>query len=101
MMSTTLSICHPGVLVELRSRFAKKNYKTKLKSYLATSYNSPCEFLQFDAIPESLSAKDMRAKDYWGIPEPKTLRDISILAYFGQCCPNLGKHKSKLEDKYF
>ena len=96
MISTTLSTCHPGVLVELRSRFVKKNYKANLKTYLDTSHDSPCDFIQYDAIPESLSAKDMRAKNYWGIPEPKKLRDISILAYFGQCCPSLGKSLDKI-----
>ena len=85
MMSTVLTLSQPSVLVELRSRFAKKNYKTNLKSYLNQKCKSPCEYLQFNAIPESISAKDMRAKDLWGIPEPKKLRDISILAYFGQC----------------
>ena len=81
-MSTILSHSHPGVFVELRSRFPKKNYKMNFKSYLDKSCKSPCEFLQFNAIPESISAKDMRAKDLWGIPEPKKLRDINILSYF-------------------
>jgi len=80
-MSTVVTLSQPSVLVELRSRFAKKNYKTNLNQ----KCKSPCEYLQFNAVPESISAKDMRAKDFWGIPEPKKLRDISILAYFGQC----------------
>ena len=95
LMSKTLSVCRPTTVVELRSRFEKKNYRKKyLKNYvesLKSADSKGCDFLQFNAIPESLGAKDMRSKDLWGIPEPKKLRDISILAYFGQCCPKSGK----------
>ena len=95
-MSHVLRIFHPGTVVELRSRFVKKNYKTNLKNYLKQRKNScgnECEFFQISAIPESLDAKDMRAKGLWGIPEPKKLRDISILSYFGQCNPPAGKQR--------
>ena len=98
MMSTVLTLSQPSVLVELRSRFAKKNYKANLKSYLNQTCKSPCEYLQFNAIPESISAKDMRAKDLWGIPEPKKLRDISILAYFGQCA---GSGNKRIKYRYY
>ena len=96
MMSKILRIFHPGTVVELHSRFVKKNYKTNLGDYvknLTISSGNYCEFLQINAIPESLDAKDMRAKALWGIPDPKKLRDISILAYFGQCCPVVGKEQ--------
>ena len=87
-MSNTLRLFKPGTFVELRSRFQRKNYKTDLRRQVekarASSSNS-CEFFRFNAIPESLEAKNMRSKSLWGIPEPKKLRDISILAYFGQC----------------
>ena len=91
----------PTTVVELRSRFVNKNYKTNLRNHvenlkggsgnLTVTHTFNCQFLQFNAIPESLEAKNMRAKDLWGIPEPKMLRDISMLSYFGQCCPNAGK----------
>ena len=42
-----------------------------------------CNVLQFDAVPESLDAKNMGANDLWGIPEPAKLRDIVVLSYFG------------------
>ena len=93
-MSRALSLFRPTTVVELRSRFVKKNYKANLRNdaeNIKSSDGKCCDFLQFTAMPESLEAKDMRAKDLWGIPEPKKLRDISILAYFGQCCPNAGK----------
>ena len=96
MMSSVLSLSRPGVFVELRSRFAKKNYKINLKTHVDKSCQSQCEFLQFNAIPESISAKDMRAKDLWGIPEPKKLRDITILSYFGQCISGQGKCRNRL-----
>ena len=95
-MSQVLQIFHPGTVVELRSRFVKKNYKTNLENYvkqLKRSSGNECEFFQISAIPESLDAKDMRAKSLWGIPEPKKLRDISMLSYFGQCNPDAGKHR--------
>lgn len=95
-MSTVLSLSQPGVFVELRSRFAKKNFKINLKTHLDKSCQSQCEFLQFNAVPESISAKDMRAKDLWGIPEPKKLRDITILSYFGQCISGVGKCRCRL-----
>ena len=71
-----------------------KNYKTNLKNHvenLKSSNGNGCNYFQFTAMPESLEARDMRAKHLWGIPEPKKLRDISILTYLGQCCPNAGK----------
>ena len=90
MMSKVLVLFRPTTVVELRSRFVKKNYKANLKNHVKRLSNG-CEFFQFQAIPESLEAKNMRAKDLWGIPEPKKLRDISILAYLGQCSPHQGK----------
>ena len=99
-MSDVLRIFHPGIVVELRSRFVKKNYKTNLKNYvnqLKRSCGNDCEFFQISAIPESLDAKDMKAKGLWGIPEPKILRDISILSYFGQCNPAAGKRRKYIQ----
>ena len=72
----------------------KKNYKTNLEHYVKSLKHScriDCDFLQISAIPESLEAKNIRAKVLWGIPEPKKLRDISILSYFGQCSAPIGK----------
>ena len=94
IMSKTLLKFRATTVVELRSRFAKKNFKTDLRRQvqrLKTTDGVDCKVLQFNAIPESLDAKHMRAKDMWGIPEPKKLRDITILSYFGQCCPKAGK----------
>ena len=95
MMSKVLRIFRPGTVVELRSRSSKKNYKTNLEHYVKSLKHScriDCDFLQISAIPESLEAKNIRAKVLWGIPEPKKLRDISILSYFGQCSPHTGKN---------
>ena len=40
--------------------------------------------LEFQAVPESSSAKDMRSKDYWGLPDPKMLREVVMLSWLGK-----------------
>lgn len=98
----TIRYLQPTTLVQLHSRFHRKNYPYSLDHHtVATSRDcwdsSPAQthrlsysLLEFLAVPESMSAKDMRAKDYWGLPDPRTTREAVLLSYLGKAgwpCP--------------
>jgi len=92
----TIRYLQPTTLVQLHSRFHRKNYPYSLDhhtvassrdSWDSTPANSPrlsYSLLEFLAVPESISAKDMRAKDYWGLPDPRVTREAVILSYLGK-----------------
>jgi len=78
LIGQVISAVSPTTILEIRSRFPGKNYEVNFNSM-----SDKCNVLQFDAVPESLDAKNMGANDLWGIPEPAKLRDIVVLSYFG------------------
>jgi len=94
----TIRYLQPTTLVQLHSRFHRKNYPYSLDHHTvsssrdcwdSTSTNSPklsYSLLEFLAVPESMSAKDMRSKDYWGLPDPRTTREAVLLSYLGKTC---------------
>jgi len=88
-----IRLCQPTTVVQLLSRFPKKNYPRSLSSDYVSTTNSSWRksprnlsytLLEFQAVPERRWAKDMRSQDSWGIPEPKVLRDIQMLSWFGK-----------------
>ena len=84
LIQQTFAKVQPSTVIEIRSRFEKKNYPFRFESLQQVpGFN----VLAFEAMPESNEAKDMGVKDLWGIPEPAKLRDIVILSYFGQLYP--------------
>ena len=79
LLKKSLKLINPTNLVEVRSRFAKKNYECNFRDY--ASQNLPnCNVMSFEAVPESMNV-EMGVQDNWGIPEPYKLRDIVILSY--------------------
>jgi len=94
----TIRYLQPTTLVQLHSRFHRKNYPYSLDHHTvsssrdcwdSTSTNSPklsYSLLEFLAVPESMSAKDMRSKDYWGLPDPRITREAVLLSYLGKTC---------------
>jgi len=97
----TIRYLQPSTIVQLHSRFHRKNYPYSLdQNTVATSRDSwdstsrsqnlSYSLLEFLAVPESVSAKDMRSKDYWGLPDPRTTREAVILSSLGKAgwpCP--------------
>jgi len=87
-----IRLCKPTTLVQIFSRFPKKNYPRGLtsdyvnngKSYSRVSEHLTYNHLEFAAVPERSCAKDMRGQDSWGIPQPAVLRDIQTLSWFGK-----------------
>merc|ERR1719466_659987 len=57
-------------------------------STTCTSSHLSYSLLEFLAVPESASAKDMRSKDYWGLPDPRTTREAVLLSYLGKRWPS-------------
>jgi len=92
----TIRYIQPTTLVQLHSRFHRKNYPYSLDhnmvstsrdcwdSTTCTSSHLSYSLLEFLAVPESVSAKDMRSKDYWGLPDPRTTREAVLLSYLGK-----------------
>merc|ERR1719483_532011 len=92
----TIRYLQPTTLVQLHSRFHRKNYPYSLDhstvaaardswdSTSATPKRLSYSLLEFMAVPESVSAKDMRSKDYWGLPDPRTTREAVLLSYLGK-----------------
>lgn len=84
-LKSTLKVIQPTTVVEIRSRFVKKNYAVNLRNFLPGLHY---DFLQYDAMPESQEAKEMGGKDLWGIPEAYKLRDIVLLSHLGVSFPS-------------
>ncbi|XP_023343250.1 polynucleotide 5'-hydroxyl-kinase NOL9 [Eurytemora carolleeae] len=93
LTTDVIRLIRPSTVVQLYSRFSKKNFSCSLSSDYVSETNSswskipkPLRYslLEFSAVPESRSAKDMRSRDSWGIPEPGVLRDIQTLSWFGR-----------------
>lgn len=92
----TIRYLQPTTLVQLHSRFHRKNYPYSLDhntvstskdcwdSTPGTSHRLSYSLLEFLAVPESVSAKDMRSKDYWGLPDPRITREAVLLSYMGK-----------------
>eukprot|EP00092_Neocalanus_flemingeri_P043126 GFUD01047430.1.p2 GENE.GFUD01047430.1~~GFUD01047430.1.p2 ORF type:complete len:337 (-),score=83.91 GFUD01047430.1:77-1087(-) len=92
----TIRYLQPTTLVQLHSRFHRKNYPYSLDhntvansrdcwdSTTCSSHHLSYSLLEFLAVPESVSAKDMRSKDYWGLPDPRTTREAVLLSYLGK-----------------
>jgi len=86
----------PSTVVQLHSRFHRKNYPYSLdpstvdssrdcwESSASSNQRLSYNLLEFLAVPESLSAKDMRSKDYWGLPDPRLTREIVLLSFLGK-----------------
>lgn len=96
----TIRYSQPTTLVQLHSRFHRKNYPYSLDHrtvsnskdcWTSSNMSSPrlsYSLLEFLAVPESASAKDMRSKDYWGLPDPRTTREAVLLSYLGKRWPS-------------
>ena len=93
MLVDTIRMLEPTTVVQLNSRHKRKNFpfsltpetvgscregwRSKRKSL---SYN----LLEFPAVPESVTAQDMSSSDNWGLPEPRLLRELVLLAWLGR-----------------
>jgi hypothetical protein len=78
LLKKSVKLIQPTTFIEIKSRFAKKNYEISLSKVAGKA-----TFFTFQAIPESSEVKEMGVQDIWGIPEPYKLRDIVILSYLG------------------
>ena len=79
LLKETLKLMTPTTVIEIRSRFAKKNYECSLSDFITRNLSS-CNYMEFKAMPESLNVQ-MGGQDNWGIPEAYKLRDIVTLSY--------------------
>lgn len=82
LLKKTLTLVKPTTCVEIKSRFAKKNYECSIQDF-CSQYLPVCNYMSFEAMPEN-SSVEMTSQDNWGIPEPFKLRDIVILSYLEQ-----------------
>ena len=93
LLIDTLRLVKPTTTIQLHSRFHRKNLPYSLtpetvisstdswshsKSTFPLSYN----LLDFLAVPETLG-RDMRARDYWGLPNPRITREMVLLGALG------------------
>ena len=79
IMKETVRLFCPSTLVVLSSRHANKNYRLDFERLLPDR----CNLLTFAAMPESEDVK-MTQHDLWGIPEPRKLRDLVVLAFLAR-----------------
>ncbi|CAB4056619.1 GRC3 [Lepeophtheirus salmonis] len=65
--------------------FSPSNISSIRQNCWVTKPGVPLKYnvLTFKAVPESPNVKEMHSQDNWGIPEPKKLRAIVLLSYFG------------------
>jgi len=87
LMKQTFRKAKPSTVVEIRSRFDKKNFPVDFFEQRLGQQDRkqpPFNVLRMEAMPESEEAKDMGVKDIWGINQPAKLRDIVVLSHFGQ-----------------
>ena len=82
IMKETLRLFCPSTLVVLSSRHANKNYRLDFERLCPDR----CNLLTFSAMPESEDVK-MTHHDLWGIPEPRKLRDLMVLAFLARFPP--------------
>merc|ERR1739838_1243441 len=79
LLKETLKLIHPTTVIEIKSRFAKKNYECSIGNFVSKNLSN-CNFMTFKAMPESLNVQ-MGGSDNWGIPEAYKLRDIVTLSF--------------------
>ncbi|XP_040577007.1 uncharacterized protein [Lepeophtheirus salmonis] len=93
-MVDIIRLFEPTTIVNIQSRFPKKNFELDFSPSNISSIRQNCwvtkpgvplkyNVLTFKAVPESPNVKEMHSQDNWGIPEPKKLRAIVLLSYFG------------------
>lgn len=88
IMKETVRLFCPSTLVVLSSRHANKNYDLDFERLCPDR----CNLLTFAAMPESEDVK-MTQHDLWGIPEPRKLRDLLVLAFLASFPPLSGDCK--------
>lgn len=95
LLVDTIRLLQPSTVVQLYSRFHRKNYPFSLTQETVTStrdtwskvgLTSPLHYnlLEFLAVPESRKARDMRTKDYWGLPDPRMTREMVVVSALGK-----------------
>lgn len=95
LLIDTIRLLQPSTVVQLYSRFHRKNYPFSLTQETVTStrdswskveVTSPLHYnlLEFLAVPESRKARDMRTKDYWGLPDPRMTREMVVVSALGK-----------------
>ena len=95
LLVDTIRLLLPTTTVQLHSRFHRKNYpfslapdtvSSCLDSWAGLPPAAPLAYnlLEFLAVPESLTARDMRTRDYWGLPDPRLTRELVLLAAIGK-----------------
>ena len=93
LLVDTIRLLQPTTVVQLHSKYQRKNFPYSLTPETVgscrDSWRSPRTRLSYNllelvAVPESSTAKDMRSKDNWGLPEPRLLRDLVMLAWLGR-----------------
>ena len=93
LLIDTLRLVKPTTIIQLHSRFHRKNFPYSLTPEAVMSSNDswtnskvsvPLSFnlLDFLAVPETLG-RDMRARDYWGLPDPRLTREMVVLGALG------------------
>jgi len=100
LLIDTLRLVQPTTTIQLHSRFHRKNFPYSLTpeavmsskdSWTHTKAAVPLSFnlLDFLAVPETLG-RDMRARDYWGLPDPRLTREMVVLGALGRMGGLLG-----------
>lgn len=93
LMKDVIQLCEPTTVVQIHSRFHRKNFPVSLSpDYISSQGNCwrrqtktiNFSLLEFLAVPERHNAKDMRSKDSWGMPDPRTARELQLLAWLGR-----------------
>ena len=93
MLVDAIRLLEPSTVVQLQSRYRRKNFPFPLtdeavggcrEGWRSRKKRLSYNLLEFPAVPESVTALDMRSGDNWGLPEPRQLRDLLVLAWLGR-----------------
>lgn len=93
LLVDTIRLLQPTTVVQLHSKYQRKNFAFSLTpdtvgscrdSWRCPKTRLGYNLLELMAVPESSTAKDMRSKDNWGLPEPRMLRDLVMLSWLGR-----------------
>ena len=93
LLVDTIRLLQPTTVVQLHSKYQRKNFPYSLTpetvgscrdSWRSSRTRLNYNLLELMAVPESSTAKDMRSKDNWGLPEPRMLRDLVMLSWLGR-----------------
>ena len=91
LLVDTLRLLQPSTVIQLTSKHKRKNFPYSLSpdrvsgtrdSWRSARTKLTYNLLELAAVPESAAAPG--AQDFWGLPDPRALREIALVSWLGR-----------------